>query len=158
MNIVLRDPGLSLKWSHNFVLGFTDTETVMLDFDNVDLDKVKDWARKSMSFFKLGGFIILRSSKNSFHVIFDRTVSWSENLSIVGRIVLMTHHRLLQRWHLMQCIKQSMTIRVSPKGDKSGPWIVFREGRQNEQIVGFLSYRKLIIDIMLQLDSKVMAN
>lgn len=59
-------------------------------------------------------------------MIFDKIVSWSENLSIVGRIVLMTYHEPLRRWHPMQCIKQSMTIRVSPKGDKRCPRIVYR--------------------------------
>ena len=97
-----------------------------------------------MRYFKLEGLLILESSKNCYHVIFDKKVSWSENLSIVGRVVLMTQYKLLQKWHLMQCIKQSMTIRVSPKGDKPSPRIVCREGNQDEQIMNFLFYRVMI--------------
>jgi len=120
----------------------------MLDFDYTDLETVKHWSKRAMRFFKLGGFLVLRSSKKCYHVIFDKKVSWSENLSITGRIVLMTHHRLLQKWHLMQCIKQSMTIRVSSKGYKPSPRIVYREDRQNGQIREFLHYRSKIKGII----------
>jgi hypothetical protein len=104
-----------------------------------------------MQFFRLKGFLILKSSRNCYHVVFDRQVSWSESLSIIGRIVLMTHHRLLQKWHLMQCIKQSMTLRVSPKGVKPSPRIVYREGCQDGQISEFLKYRRMIKRIMKKL-------
>ena len=147
----MRATGLSQGWCHNFILGYTDTETVMLDFDHTELEYVKYWAREAMRYFKLGGFLILESSENCYHVIFDRKVSWSENLSITGRIVLMTHHRPLRKWHLMQCIKQSMTIRVSPKGDKSSPRIVYREGSQDGQIREFLHYRNKIKEIIKKL-------
>jgi threonine dehydratase len=90
------------------------------------------------------GVRALESSGNCYHVVFNRMVSWSENLSIIGRIVLMTHHRPLQRWHLMQCIKQSMTLRVSIKGDKPIPRIVYSEGEQGEQIEGYLKYSNFI--------------
>jgi hypothetical protein len=48
----------------------------------------------------------------------------------------------------MQCIKQSMTIRVSPKSDKHSLRIVYREGRQDHQINDFLEYRRLIKRIL----------
>jgi len=120
----------------------------MLDFDYASLDTVKYWARMMVRRFKLGGFLILESSENCFHVVFNRRVSWSENLSIVGWVVLMTHHRSLQMWHLMQCIKQSMTLRVSPKGDKPSPRIVYREGSQDGQIRSFLCYKNMMEGMM----------
>lgn len=134
-----------------FIIGFTDTETVMLDLDYMSFNRVKYWARRALRFFKLEGYIILESSENSYHVVFNRKVSWSENLSIIGRIVLMTHQSPLQRWHLMQCVKQSMTLRVSPKGEKPFPRIIYREGKQDGQIKDFLEYVELIKGIWSEL-------
>ena len=139
---------MSPTWSHNSILGFTDTETLMLDFDNTTFKTVRYWARRAMNWFKLGGFIILKSSERNYHIVFSRSVSWSENMKIVAWVALQSQKRNLQRWLLMQCIKQSSTLRVSPKGVKPSPRIVYREGKKDKQIAGFLRYRRKIKDII----------
>jgi hypothetical protein len=50
-------------------LGYTDKSTVKLDFDDAYFKFVKYWALRTMKWFKLRGFIILRSSKNHYHVV-----------------------------------------------------------------------------------------
>ena len=134
--------------SPKFILGYTDTKTVMLDFDHIDLDKVKYWAKRAMRYFKLGGFLILESSEKCYHVVFNRKVTWSENMSIVASVTLLSHNQGLRRWQLMQCRKQSSTLRVSNKGDKPNPCIVYREGIEDVQIKAFLEYQELINNIM----------
>ena len=146
------DTGLKDRSCLKFILGYTDTETVMLDFDHMPLEKVKYWARRIMKFFKLEGFLILESSENCFHVVFNRRVSWSENMSIVASVTLLSHNRGLRRWQLMQCRKQSASLRVSPKGVKASPKMVHHEGRQDGQIQWYIEYRNLIMDIMENLD------
>lgn len=47
--------GLNGKSSLNFKIGFTDDETVMLDFDNTSFKDVRYWAHETMKRFKLGG-------------------------------------------------------------------------------------------------------
>ena len=135
-----------------FILGYTDTETVMLDFDHMDIEKVKYWSRRVMKYFKLMGFLILESSEGNYHVVFDRRVSWSENMSIVASVTLLSHNRGLRRWQLMQCRKQSASLRVSPKGDKPTPKIVYHEGKQDGQIESYLEYRSQIERIMQSLN------
>ena len=130
------------------MIGFTDTETVMLDFDHMPLDEVKYRAKGAMRYFKLEGFIILESSENCYHVVFNRRVSWSENMSIVASVTLRSYNRGLRRWQLMQCRKRSATLRLSRKGVKPPPKIVYQEGRQDGQIRGYLEYRNLIMDMM----------
>ncbi len=66
------------------ITGYSDTETVKLDFDYTPFKKVKYWALRTMKWFNLGGFIIIKSSKQSYHVLFNRKVSWSENMRIVA--------------------------------------------------------------------------
>jgi hypothetical protein len=53
----------------------------------------------------------------------------------------------LKKLFLMQCLKESSTLRVSPKKDKSSPRIVFRYGMQDREIMSFLEWRKLIKSI-----------
>ena len=136
------------------VFGFTDTETVKLDFDNMPLERVKFWARKTMGKYRLGGFLILRSSENSYHVLFNRTVSWVRNVGIVAWACLRTKHRRLTEWLVMQCIKHASTLRISAKGQKPSPRIVCRYGKQDRQIEGFLEYRKLIKQITRKLETE----
>lgn len=135
-------------------MGYTDDETVMLDFDHTPLKDVKYWAKRAMKWFKLEGFIILRSSENCYHVIFNRPVSWSENMRIVGWVSLLSNNPMLQKWFTMQAIKLGSTLRVGPKGEKPSPRIVFRHGKQDGQIQEYLSYRKLAKDVMRKMNNE----
>jgi len=130
------------------ILGYTDTETVKLDLDNMPFKRVKYWASRISSWFRLRGFIVLKSSNNRYHVVFDRTVSWSMNVKIMGWACLLTKHKGLTGWFILQCIKQGSTLRVSPKREKPAPRVVYRYGMQGEQVRDFLNYRKLLRSIL----------
>jgi hypothetical protein len=126
-------------------LAYDDKQTVKLDFDGTPLKTVKFWCFRTMQFFKLQGFIILQSSKNNYHAVFDRSVSWSRNLHIIAWVAQQSKHKKLTGWLLFQCIKESSTLRVGRKGRKGVPKIVFRYGTQNNEIKTFLQYRKSLI-------------
>lgn len=130
------------------LLGYTDMETVKLDFDCVSFKTVRYWAFRIMRWFNLGAFIILKSSTKCYHVVFDRSVSWSENMRIVAWASLLSHNRGLVKYLQMQCIKESSTLRVSPKGEKPSPRIVYRYGKQDGEIRNFINYRKVIKSII----------
>jgi hypothetical protein len=134
-----------------FILGITDQETVKLDFDKTPFKTVKYWAMRTMRWFKLKGFIILKSSKDSYHVVFDRKVSWRKNMHIVAWVCLLSQHKALTKWFLMQCIKEGSTLRVSAKKEKLEPRVVFRYGSQTNQIAEFLAYRKIVKSIIAKL-------
>jgi hypothetical protein len=133
------------------MLGYTDKSTVKLDFDDVSFKGVKYWAHRTMKWFRLGGFIIIKSSKNNYHVLFDRSVSWKRNLHIVAWVALESGNPKLQKYHLMQCIKESSTLRVSAKKEKPSPRVGFRYGKQDRQIRKFLQCSKRIKRICKQL-------
>lgn len=126
------------------ILGFTDRVTVKLDLDNMSFKSAKDWAMLVLEKYKLKGFIILKSSKKCYHVVFDRYVSWDENLSVVGWVAIISKSLKLKDYLGMQCIKMSSTLRVAPKGEKPSPRIICRHGNQNHAIKDFLAYRRLI--------------
>ena len=128
----------------NFLLGLTDTETVKLDCDESSFQSVKCLAEKTLKKFNLGGYLILKSSKNNYHVVFNREVSWSENVSIMSWVVLTNKKPKLLQWFLLQCIRKASTLRVGSKRDKPSPRIVFRSGCLAKQIEGFLCFRSQI--------------
>ena len=130
------------------ILGYTDTETVKLDLDNMPFKSVKYWASRIGRWFRLKGFIVLKSSKNRYHVVFDRKVTWSMNVKIMGWACLLTKHKGLTGWFILQCIKQGSTLRVSPKKEKPAPRMVYRQGQQDEQVRDFLNCRKLLRTIL----------
>ena len=126
------------------ILGYTDKSTVKLDFDDVTFKIVKYWAIRTLKWFRLRGFIILKSSKNHYHVLFDRSVSWKKNVHIMAWVCVESQNEGLIKWFLMQCIKESSTLRVSAKKDKTSSRIVSRFGKQNDEIRNFLKYRKVV--------------
>lgn len=147
-NTVLKGRGLRQKWNHKSVLGYTDRETVKLDFDNTLFKTVRYWALRTMSWFQLEGFIIFKSSENCYHVVFNREVVWETNIEIMAWVCLLTKHQKLTGWFILQCIKKGSTLRVSPKKQKPSPRMVYRFGKEDTQIKNFLDYRKLIKKIM----------
>jgi hypothetical protein len=126
----------------------TDKETVKLDFDDTPLDIVKYWAFRTMKWFKLQGFAIFRSSKKSHHVIFNCKVTWKKNMHIMSWVAVESQNPKLKDYVLMQGIKESSTLRVSPKNEKSSPRAVCRYGKQDGQIKGFMNFRRMIKRLM----------
>lgn len=140
----MRASGLTEKLKASPILGLSDTETVKLDFDEVSFSSVRYWATRTMKWFKLRGFVILRSSENRYHIMFDRKVSWKQNMRIVAWVALLSHNKGLAKWFLMQCIKGCSTLRVSVKQEKPPPRVVYRFGRQDENAKDFMKMRKIV--------------
>lgn len=149
--MALKASGLIEKLKAKSILGYTDTETVKLDFDDTSFKTVKSWALMTMKKFRLEGFIILKSSENSYHIVFNRLVSWSENTRVIAWVSLLSHNRALTKYLQMQCIKESSTLRVSEKQEKASPRIVYRYGKQDRQINDFLKFRGNIKSIIRRL-------
>ena len=126
------------------ILGYSDISTVKLDLDEMPFKMAKYWALRTMEWFRLRGFIILKSSTNHYHVLFNRSVTWKKNVHVMAWVCLESKNKELMRWFLMQCIKESSTLRVSPKKEKLSPRVVFRNGIQDIEIKIFLAWRKRI--------------
>ena len=97
------------------ILGLTDRETVMLDFDEMSFSSAMDWAMFALKKYELRGFIILKSSKKHYHVVFDRYLPREENLSVIAWVAILSKSVPLLRYLAMQCIKMSSTLRIAPK-------------------------------------------
>ena len=128
------------------ILGLTDFWTVMLDFDNFSFKSTKYWAFRTNEWFELGGGVILKSSYQHYHVVFDRYVPREENLKIMAWVAILSKSVSMLRYLAMQCIKMGSTLRVAPNPnkDKPSPRLVYRFGCQDHAIKDFLRYRQLI--------------
>ena len=132
-------------------LGFTNRNTVKLDFDKSPLKTVKYWAKRTNRFFHLEGFKLLKSSEDSYHVVFNRPVNWSKNVHIMSWVSRLSKIESLRNYVDMQGIKESSTLRVGPKGEKQRPIIIYCEGKQDGQIKKYLHERREINKIMKSL-------
>jgi len=106
-------------------------------------------ALRAMRWFRLKGFIILKSSANHYHVVFDRSVTWERNMHIIAWVSLESDNSKLQRYLTMQCIKESSTLRLSAKREKTAPRIVFRIGKQDHEIRNYLFCRDAVNKIKI---------
>lgn len=144
--------GKALKSKAKPIIGYSDVSTVKLDFDGYSPRVVRNWAKRICRFFKLRGFLILKSSLNNYHVVFDRAVSWVMNVHIFCWTALMIEGKQLRnlpltRYALMQGIKESSCLRVGRKKSKPSPRIVFRFGEQNSEIKKFMDFRRRLAKI-----------
>lgn len=156
--------GQKSKVESSLVWGDWDTETVRLDFDDTSLDEVLYWVFRATSWFKLEGFLVLQSSmkkyvlkrkgkvygfkKGSYLVVFNRSVDWARNTHIRAWVGLESGNENLKRYAIMQDIKETSTVRISEKGKKPVPKVVFHYGKQDKQIKKFLETRKLILNFL----------
>jgi len=106
--------------------------------------RLKYWAERACSWFKLEGFIILKSSENHYHVVFNRPVTWIKNVHIMNWVAMESQISKLKNYALMQGIKESSTLRVGPKGEKSSPRIVYCVGKKKGEIHNYLKKREEI--------------
>ena len=139
------------------IKGITDNHTVMVDLDNMSFRKVKDLAESACSHFKLGGFIILKTSPKNYHVVFDKPMRyWSDVLKIISWVGILADNPNVWKWACMQAIKKACTLRVSEKTTKNGvkpkPRIVYRYGSQHRQIKAYLKMRRKILNILKKLN------
>ena len=65
-------------------------------------------------------------------------------MKIMAWVSLLSHKNRLVKWFIMQSIKQGSTLRVSPKREKPSPRIIYRYGKEDQEITEFLEYRKII--------------
>lgn len=79
-------------------------------------------------------------------MVFDRPVTWSTNVKIMNWVALVSRNENLQQYVEMQCIKQTSTVRISRKGNKPVPRIVFRYGRQDRQVRKVLETRRFVLE------------
>lgn len=93
------------------VLGSSCCSCVMFDWDDVDYADVKYWSFAVYGWFHLWEFMILRSSPDHYHTVFDRPVDWVTNIHAMAWAAEQSGFpEGLCRYLVMQIIKGSSTL------------------------------------------------
>ena len=129
-------------------IGYTDKVTLKLDLDETNFEITKQIADYMVVGYNLEGYIILKSSENNYHIIFDKTIDWETNCNLMARSVWKLKSDGLTRWFTLQIIKGSSTLRISNKGEKNPPKIIYKFGRQSGEIKNYLECCELFKDVI----------
>jgi hypothetical protein len=104
---------VKLKAEHGTgILAFTDRYTVKLDLDGTSYKTALHYAERVNRWFRLEGYLILRSSKGNCHAVFNKPATWEKNVCVMAwACSISSFNPALSRWFIMQCIKRSSTLR-----------------------------------------------
>jgi hypothetical protein len=117
------------EWvEQGFCIGFVTTKGVLLDLDNMTFRKAKWIAEKLLKDYKLQGFLLVKSSERSYHVVFNRYLSWKKITEI-----LFSRYECV-RYAVQQVQNGHLTLRISPKNGKNKPRILLETGKTDKLI------------------------
>lgn len=125
------------------IVGYTSDHTAMLDLDGVTRLEAIRLVNGLMKRFRLQGYVLLKSSCDGWHIVFDRRLSWKNVLRVI-----FAAPPCRRRWggHLswaeLQAVKGFATLRIGGKGHKRSPRIMEYRGSQNCEISEYLICRK----------------
>lgn len=76
------------QWvEQGYVVGFMTGKGLILDLDNMTFKKAKWMADNLLKNYKLEGFLLVRSSEKSYHLIFNKYLSWKTNYNYTVQLV-----------------------------------------------------------------------
>lgn len=113
-------------------IGFRTSKGLMLDFDNMTQGKARRLAQALMKRYKLEGYLLIKSSDKSYHVVFNRYLTWKTILQVVFSLVVCI------TWGVHQARKGYLTLRISRKNNKNKPKIVRKVGKTDKLINEYL--------------------
>ena len=121
------------EWVNSgFCIGFNTDRGLLLDLDNMKFRKVLRIAENLSKRYKLEGFLLIRSSRKNYHVVFNRYLSWRT----ITKILFSLHECL--RWAVFQMKEGQLTLRISKKNGKDKPKILLKVGKIDRLIKEYL--------------------
>jgi len=126
------------QWvTSGFCIGFNTNRGLILDLDNMKFKKALWIAETLLKRYRLEGFLLIRSSRKNYHVVFNRYLSWRKITKI-----LFSQYECL-RWGVFQLKEGMLTLRISKKNDKDKPKILLKCGKTDKLIKDYLEVFKV---------------
>ena len=126
----------SMSKNEFYTIGFTTTKGVCLDLDNITENKAEKIAEYHLKKHRLEGYLLLKSSKNHYHLVFNRYISWRKTLQIIFNL------RICVEWGIWQARKGEITLRISTKKGKNKPVAISIKGKSDKLINDYLKIYK----------------
>ena len=115
-----------------YCIGFNTDRGLMLDLDNMKFRKALQIAETLLKRHKLEGFLLIKSSKKNYHVVFNRYLSWKTITTI-----LFSMYECV-RYAVFQMKEGQLTLRISKKNGKDKPKILRQVGKTDKLIKDYL--------------------
>ena len=115
-----------------YCIGFVTTRGVLLDLDNMTFRKAKWIAEKLLKEYRLQGFLLVKSSEKSYHVVFNRYLSWKK----ITEVPFSRYECV--RYAVQQVQNGHLTLRISPKNGRNKPKILVTTGKTDKLIKDYL--------------------
>lgn len=125
------------EWvTSGYCIAFSTDRGLMLDLDNMKFRKALWIAETLMERYKLEGFLLIRSSRKNYHVVFNRYLRWKT----ITKILFSQYE--CTRYAVYQMKEGKLTLRVSSKNGKDRPIILLTVGKTDKLIREYLeAYR-----------------
>ena len=120
----------------NYCIGFVTKKGLMLDLDNIAYNGVKRLADYYLEVYKLEGYLIIKTSRKNFHLVFNRYLSWRK----IMQIIFKTNKSIA--WGIWQAKKGELTLRISRKKLYPRPKIIYKKGQTDKLINDYLQIYK----------------
>lgn len=119
-----------------YCIGFNTDRGLLLDLDNMKFRKALWIAETLLKRYRLEGFLLIRSSRKNYHVVFNRYLSWKT----ITRILFSQYECV--RYAVFQMKEGQLTLRISKKNNKDKPKILLKIGKTDKLIRDYLeAYR-----------------
>ena len=115
-----------------FCIGFRTKRGIVLDLDNMTVKKATWIAETLLKEHRLEGYLLVRSSEKSYHVVFKRYLSWRT----ITKILFSLYECI--RYAVFQMKDGFLTLRISRKNGKDKPKILLKRGEQDKLIKDYL--------------------
>ena len=121
------------EWVNSgFCIGFNTDRGLILDLDNMKFRKALWIAETLFKRYRLEGFLLIRSSRKNYHVVFNRYLSWRT----ITKILFSLHECV--RWAVFQMKEGQLTLRISKKNNRDKPKILRQSGKTDKLIKDYL--------------------
>lgn len=115
-----------------YVIGFTTDKGIIIDLDNMTYKKAKYIADTLLKKHKLEGFLLIKSSEKSYHVVFNKYLSWKK----ITKILFSLYECI--RYAVFQMKEGCLTLRISRKNGENKPKILVKVGKTDKLIKDYL--------------------
>ena len=110
-------------------IAFISDQCVMIDLDDITIEKVLKIAERLLDKHKLGGYVVVTSSPTHYHLIFNNPANWKLIIQILFRFRKMS----IEAWAKNQAQKGFCALRVNSKNGHK-PKIILEKGQTDKAI------------------------
>ena len=125
----------------NVYAGFATDKGLVIDLDTIPFEKIQKIAEHHLKNDSLEGYIIMESSPQHYHIVFNAYLPWKT----IAMILYSFRHPSIRQWADHQMRRGYLTLRVTPKNGYT-PQLRVLKGKCNKLINKYINTLNLFKD------------